>query len=320
MPDVWREHFLAPAQVAGATLVIGEWGGEYTGADELWQDRFKSFLLEERLSSFYWALNPNSGDTGGLLLQDWATPNSAKTQLLAELPSSSVGLALAAHADFACPAMGADSPSTFSERYFRCSDAASSSREEGATGGRCIHQLQLCNGIAECADRSDERKAACRAAARTQPCLTISGRDPLRACAFPFVYRGERFTSCSVDDAIDGHAWCPTEVDERGNFFSFSKWGGCGPGCPREAGRRLATNGCDHDAALAAGGFRRPAIDDDGGRHGSAVEPPLNVHSRSVADQGGEEPDHVAPLPFHCAPPPSPPPAPPLPPLVPPPP
>jgi len=64
MPAVWTRHFLAPARAAGATLVVGEWGGVYEGNDELWQDQFKSWLLDEGLSSIYWALNPNSGDTG----------------------------------------------------------------------------------------------------------------------------------------------------------------------------------------------------------------------------------------------------------------
>ena len=72
---------------AGATLVIGEWGGRYVGADEQWQDELKAFLLEHGLSSFYWALNPNSGDTGGLLLDDWITPDTSKLARLSELPS-----------------------------------------------------------------------------------------------------------------------------------------------------------------------------------------------------------------------------------------
>ena len=68
MPAIWSHHFLAPAHVAGSALVVGEWGGHYVGADEAWQDKLKAFLLEHELSSFYWALNPNSGDTGGIIL------------------------------------------------------------------------------------------------------------------------------------------------------------------------------------------------------------------------------------------------------------
>eukprot|EP00965_Chrysotila_dentata_P008889 289565-Pleurochrysis_carterae.AAC.1 len=98
-----QAHFLRPARAAGGTVVVGEWGGVYEGADELWQDRFKAFLLEEKLSSFYWALNPNSGDTGGLLLSDWRTAHKAKQALVAELPATDPLLQLAMLPPFACP-------------------------------------------------------------------------------------------------------------------------------------------------------------------------------------------------------------------------
>jgi len=35
--------------------------------------------------NFVWCLNPNSGDTGGLLLNDWVTPDTAKLSVLANL-------------------------------------------------------------------------------------------------------------------------------------------------------------------------------------------------------------------------------------------
>ena len=37
MPDVWKQHWLLPARTSGETLVVGEWGGVYTGQDESWQ-------------------------------------------------------------------------------------------------------------------------------------------------------------------------------------------------------------------------------------------------------------------------------------------
>ena len=45
MPAIWNQHFLMPARAAGATLVVGEWGGMYEGSDELWQDQFKACSL-----------------------------------------------------------------------------------------------------------------------------------------------------------------------------------------------------------------------------------------------------------------------------------
>ena len=68
----------------GSAVVMGEWGGKYVGQDRTWQDFFAQFLTDRRLNdNFYWDLNPNSGDTGGILLDDWSTPNSDKLALLA---------------------------------------------------------------------------------------------------------------------------------------------------------------------------------------------------------------------------------------------
>jgi len=44
---------------------VGEWGGRYEGTDQQWGDAFAALLQAEGLGSFFWALNPNSGDTGG---------------------------------------------------------------------------------------------------------------------------------------------------------------------------------------------------------------------------------------------------------------
>ncbi len=32
--------------------------------------------------NFFWCINPNSGDTGGLLLADWVTPDTIKLNIL----------------------------------------------------------------------------------------------------------------------------------------------------------------------------------------------------------------------------------------------
>jgi aryl-phospho-beta-D-glucosidase BglC (GH1 family) len=145
LPAVWSTHWLAPARAAGATLVVGEWGGPYTDQwaadDELWQDRFKAFLLEERLSSFYWALNPNSGDTGGLLRDDWSTVHEPKRELLSALPSSDVASALASTLPFACVA-GDAPPSGLGEAespVFRCGEVSGIAT--------CLHAEQVCNGV-----------------------------------------------------------------------------------------------------------------------------------------------------------------------------
>lgn len=38
--------------------------------------------------NFFWCVNPNSGDTGGLLNYDWMTPDTKKLEFLATLVSN----------------------------------------------------------------------------------------------------------------------------------------------------------------------------------------------------------------------------------------
>ncbi|MCS7286435.1 MAG: cellulase family glycosylhydrolase [Anaerolineae bacterium] len=84
LPDIWEIHF---GRMAGKfPLGIGEFGGRYEGKDKIWQDAFVDYLLAKKIHIFfYWALNPNSGDTGGLLLDDWRTVHEGKLTLLRRL-------------------------------------------------------------------------------------------------------------------------------------------------------------------------------------------------------------------------------------------
>jgi endoglucanase len=71
--------------LARAPVITGEWGGRYASGsqDERWQNAFSQYLIANCMTNqFYWCLNPNSGDTGGLLGDDWTTPNTRKLQLL----------------------------------------------------------------------------------------------------------------------------------------------------------------------------------------------------------------------------------------------
>lgn len=85
MAAIWDYHwgYLLNTQYA---VTIGEWGGKYVDKDKIWGDTFVDYLVNKNVKSFfYWSLNPNSGDTGGLLEDDWRTVNPSKLALIKSL-------------------------------------------------------------------------------------------------------------------------------------------------------------------------------------------------------------------------------------------
>jgi len=85
MPKIWDAHFGYLTQ-KGFTVSLGEFGGRYKEKDQIWQDALIKYLIQKDMKNFfYWSLNPNSGDTGGLLEDDWITVNKGKLDLLKKL-------------------------------------------------------------------------------------------------------------------------------------------------------------------------------------------------------------------------------------------
>jgi endoglucanase len=55
MPAIWDTHFGFVEGVTGRAVVVGEWGGRYTGADKTWQDAFASYLISRCMDdTMYW--------------------------------------------------------------------------------------------------------------------------------------------------------------------------------------------------------------------------------------------------------------------------
>ncbi|GIH06461.1 hypothetical protein Rhe02_45280 [Rhizocola hellebori] len=82
--DVWRPNWLYIHEGGTAPLLIGEWGGRL-GQDarqDRWMTALRDLIVENGLHQTFWVLNPNSGDTGGLLLDDWVTWDQTKYNLL----------------------------------------------------------------------------------------------------------------------------------------------------------------------------------------------------------------------------------------------
>jgi aryl-phospho-beta-D-glucosidase BglC (GH1 family) len=80
--DVWRDNWFFIHEQNIAPLLIGEWGGYMDGgANQRWMEALRDFMIEHHVHHTFWCLNPNSGDTGGLLGYDWATWDEAKYAL-----------------------------------------------------------------------------------------------------------------------------------------------------------------------------------------------------------------------------------------------
>lgn len=79
-------NYIVTQQIA--PVLIGEFGGrmvDTTSKEGIWQRKFVDFISQKGLSFTYWSWNPNSADTGGILLDDWKNIYTAKQQLLSKL-------------------------------------------------------------------------------------------------------------------------------------------------------------------------------------------------------------------------------------------
>jgi endoglucanase len=82
---LWRDHWAYLATSGAAPVLLGEFGGRSVGQDPegQWQRGLVEFLKSEGISYTYWAWNPDSGNTGGVLKDDWQTVDRPKLDLLA---------------------------------------------------------------------------------------------------------------------------------------------------------------------------------------------------------------------------------------------
>ena len=82
--SIWQQHW-AYLQLSGqAPVLVGEFGASSVDQIEgTWLRNLMSFLKAHGFSYTYWAWNPDSSDTGGLLLGDWTTLDQQKLDILA---------------------------------------------------------------------------------------------------------------------------------------------------------------------------------------------------------------------------------------------
>lgn len=96
LPAIWDSFWGYIAKQNIAPIWIGEFGGKFgvngTGAadsaqvnakyEKQWVSGLVDYIKSYGINFSYWDLNPNSTDTGGLLQDDWVTPQSTKIALI----------------------------------------------------------------------------------------------------------------------------------------------------------------------------------------------------------------------------------------------
>lgn len=79
LDDYWYDAWAYIDAEGIAPLLMGEWGGTLDGGkNEKWLNLLKDYMIKNRINHTFWCINPNSGDTGGLLKDDFKTWDSDK--------------------------------------------------------------------------------------------------------------------------------------------------------------------------------------------------------------------------------------------------
>jgi len=83
LPGIWDANWGYLARENIAPVWVGEFGTKLqTDSDKKWLGTLVDYLATTGISFGFWSFNPNSGDTGGLVADDWRTPQSAKLAAL----------------------------------------------------------------------------------------------------------------------------------------------------------------------------------------------------------------------------------------------
>jgi endoglucanase len=84
--DRWQIGFHYISSQNRAPIFVGEFGGRLDDNREIiWMREFLKYIQKKNLSFAFWSWNPNSEDTGGILLDDWKNVDLPKQQLISQL-------------------------------------------------------------------------------------------------------------------------------------------------------------------------------------------------------------------------------------------
>lgn len=83
--DCWNDNWLYIHNERIAPVLIGEWGGYMTEPNLTWMTYLRQLIAENHLNFTFWCFNSNSGDTGGLVLDDFTTWDDEKYAFVKEV-------------------------------------------------------------------------------------------------------------------------------------------------------------------------------------------------------------------------------------------
>ena len=83
--DCWQDNWLYIHEDNTAPLLIGEWGGFMTEPNLTWMTCMRKLIKENHLNHTFWCFNANSGDTGGLVKDDFTTWDDEKYNFVKEV-------------------------------------------------------------------------------------------------------------------------------------------------------------------------------------------------------------------------------------------
>ncbi len=91
LADCWYDNWFFIQDTGMAPLLMGEWGGfldeahDKDGKNRAWMGYLRDFMIEHRIHHTFWCFNENSGDTGGLVYDDFGSWDEEKYNFV--LPS-----------------------------------------------------------------------------------------------------------------------------------------------------------------------------------------------------------------------------------------
>ena len=93
LADRWEKGFGYIHTEGIAPIFVGEFGAKSvssTTVEGRWIRQFTDYLANKGMSWTFWSWNPNSGDTGGVLTDDWRTVHADKMALLTAVMAGNV--------------------------------------------------------------------------------------------------------------------------------------------------------------------------------------------------------------------------------------